>query len=205
MVKPRHNDRRCVATGDPLPPGAMALRFVLGPDGTLVPDLAEKLPGRGAWVTASADHLTNALKRGGFAKSFKAPVALPPEHTAESFVAHVGDMLAARVLDRVGMARRAGCVIAGFDTVRGKATRLLAYLTPSDAAPDGVRKITQVLEATGTVPHIPLASDSAALGRAIGDVGVVHIGLLPGKAATVALAETRRWCAFVGATGGPSA
>ncbi|MEM6662503.1 MAG: DUF448 domain-containing protein, partial [Pseudomonadota bacterium] len=44
-------ERRCIATGET---GATdrLIRFVLAPEGGLVPDLAARLPGRGAWLTA---------------------------------------------------------------------------------------------------------------------------------------------------------
>ena len=44
-------ERKCIVTGD-VQPKAGLIRFVLGPDDTVVPDVLEKLPGRGMWVTA---------------------------------------------------------------------------------------------------------------------------------------------------------
>ncbi len=201
MPKTRHNDRRCVATGEGLTPGALAIRFVQGPDETLVPDLGEKLPGRGAWLTAERSTLLAALKKNAFAKSFRAATPLPDGATPDAFADTLSRLLEDKALNQLGLARRAGQLVAGFDSVRSKAASLLAYICPNDAAPDGVRKISQALEHHGPVPHIPLSVDSGTLSHAVGDVGVVHLGLLPGKAAERALYDLRRWQAFTGDPG----
>ena len=71
-------ERRCIVTGD-VQPKAGLLRFVLSPDGTVVPDLAEKLPGRGIWVSADRDILAKAAARGLFARAAKAPAQVPAD------------------------------------------------------------------------------------------------------------------------------
>ncbi|MEM9989051.1 MAG: DUF448 domain-containing protein [Pseudomonadota bacterium] len=197
MPKPRHNDRRCVATGEMLPPGALAIRFGRAPDGTLVPDVSEKLPGRGAWLIASPTALQRALKKGAFAKSFRAATSLPQEMDEAAFIASLSDQLEGRALNALGLARRAGQLTMGFEKVKEKGGTLLAYITPSDAAPDGVRKVLSKLEPKGEPSHIQISVESEALSRALGEVGVVHIGLLPGKASSAALYEIKRWCSFL--------
>src|SRR5512146_2356835 len=66
-------ERRCVASGEVLPE-AQLIRFALGPDGVLVPDVAAKLPGRGAWVRADRASVEQATKKNGFAHALKAQV-----------------------------------------------------------------------------------------------------------------------------------
>src|SRR5215468_9784478 len=70
--------RTCVVTREARPVDAM-IRFVVGPDQSVVPDLKRKLPGRGAWVTASRDVLATAVKRGAFARAFRADVEVAPD------------------------------------------------------------------------------------------------------------------------------
>ena len=53
-------DRTCIVTGATLPRDQL-IRIVSGPDGMAVVDLAEKLPGRGVWVSNSADALRQAV------------------------------------------------------------------------------------------------------------------------------------------------
>ena len=69
--------RRCALTRDRRPKEEL-IRFVLGPDGTIVPDLRERLPGRGVWLTASKDCVAEAAKRNAFAAALKTKVTVPP-------------------------------------------------------------------------------------------------------------------------------
>ena len=84
------------------------IRFVLGPDRELVPDLAGKLPGRGMWLSAKADVLERAVKRGAFSKAARGNVHLPPDLRAR-----IEDGLRRRIRDLVGMARRSGQAVCG--------------------------------------------------------------------------------------------
>ena len=59
----RTRTRRCVAARAPRPADGM-IRFVLGPDAALVPDLAARLPGRGMWVSADRKALTQPWRTG---------------------------------------------------------------------------------------------------------------------------------------------
>ena len=43
------------------------LRFVASPDGGLVPDLKENLPGRGVWLTLARSSVDEAVRRQVFA------------------------------------------------------------------------------------------------------------------------------------------
>lgn len=89
------------------------MRFVVGPDSSVVPDIAEKLPGRGLWLTASRDIVSRAVARRLFGKAAKAAVTVPAD-----LADRVEARLVARCLDLVGMARRAGRSVAGFEKVR---------------------------------------------------------------------------------------
>ena len=71
-------ERRCIVTRA-VQPRAGLIRFVAGPDDVVVPDLAEKLPGRGMWVSADAAALGQAAKKGHFARAAKRPVKAPVE------------------------------------------------------------------------------------------------------------------------------
>ena len=104
--------RRCVATRESLPKERM-IRFVLGPERVLVPDLAGRLPGRGMWLSARADVLEGALKRGAFSKAARGQVHPPPDlsERIEAGLRH-------RVRDLVGFARRAGQAVCGFQQAR---------------------------------------------------------------------------------------
>ena len=69
-------ERRCIVTGE-VQPKAGLIRFVAGPDGQVVPDLAEKLPGRGIWVTADRAAIAKAAAKGLFSRGARARVGAP--------------------------------------------------------------------------------------------------------------------------------
>src|ERR1700759_3456382 len=75
---PAGNGRRCIATMESRPAAGL-IRFVLSPEGEVTPDLAARLPGRGAWVTASRTAIDTAVKKGAFARAFKAQAKTPAD------------------------------------------------------------------------------------------------------------------------------
>ena len=174
------------------------MRFVRDPEGRLTLDLSGKLPGRGAWLGADRSLLLTAIKKGAFNRAFKEQTSLPEGVTAEAYAEEVTAQLERRALNQLGLARRAGQCLTGFEQVKSATPKLLAYVSPGDAAADGVMKIARTLEAAGKGIHISLNVDGAALGDAIGMPGAVHLGLIPGPAAENALYELRRLCAFSG-------
>ena len=107
-------ERRCVATGQSGSPEGM-IRFALDPDGVVTPDLAERLPGRGIWVTARRDLVEKAAKKNLFARSAKRQ-ATAPEGLADQIEA----ALARRAVEALGLARKAGLAVAGFEKVRAR-------------------------------------------------------------------------------------
>ena len=185
--------RRCVATRESLPKERM-IRFVLDPDRVLVPDLQGKLPGRGMWLSAGADVLERAVKRGAFAKAARGTVHLPPD-----LAARIEDGLRRRVRDLVGFARRGGQAVCGRDAVRewlqsGKAGLLVE-------ASDGSPAERARLQGNRGIPVVtPL--DAAALGGVFGRDQAVHVAIAPGRLADAIAAEAARLAGFGGAMPG---
>ncbi|MCC7048451.1 MAG: DUF448 domain-containing protein [Alphaproteobacteria bacterium] len=99
--------RRCIASGASSPRHAL-LRFVLAPGGALTPDVAGRLPGRGVWLTPSAASVEAAVKGRLFARAFRGPVTVP-----DGLASLVEELLAQRLVDTLGLARRAGQAVAG--------------------------------------------------------------------------------------------
>ncbi len=104
-------ERKCIVTGETQPQSGL-IRFVVSPDGVVVPDIMGKLPGRGMWVTAERDVLEKAGK-GQFARSAKMPVTVP-----DGLVDEVERQLVRRVTDMIALARKAGLAVAGFEKVK---------------------------------------------------------------------------------------
>ncbi len=105
-------ERKCIATGEVQPKHGL-IRFVVGPDGQIVPDILGKLPGRGIYVAAQRAALETAVKKGLFSRAAKQPVKLP-----DDLVAEVEKQLARRVVDLISMQRKAGKAVAGYEKVK---------------------------------------------------------------------------------------
>jgi predicted RNA-binding protein YlxR (DUF448 family) len=162
------------------------LRFVAGPDGTLVPDVKRRLPGRGVWVTASRGALETAIRRGAFARSLKSSIRIP-----EDLPDLVDRLLARAALDVLAIANKAGRIVTGFARV-GDALmsgRLAALIHAAEASPDGVRKLAAVKSG----PPLPLvrAFTASQLGLALGRPNVIHAALLGGRESDSFLARWR--------------
>ena len=170
--------RRCIVSGEVLPDSKL-IRFVVSPDGQVTPDVAAKLPGRGIWVGATKAALTTAIKKGLFAKAAKANVKI-----ADDLVARVEGQLVARIQSDLGMARRAGLLLMGFDTV----LRALQSDTPpallieaSDGSGDGKRKLFGASHARGLKIQTIECLTSADLSVAVGRENVIHAALKSGR------------------------
>ncbi|GIT86353.1 RNA-binding protein [Roseobacter sp. OBYS 0001] len=105
-------DRKCIATGEVQPKYGL-VRFVVGPDSEVVPDILGKLPGRGMYVSADRTSLEKAVSKGLFSRSAKQPVKV-----AETLVDEVETQLARRVVDLISLQRKAGRAVAGFEKVK---------------------------------------------------------------------------------------
>src|ERR1700747_3489842 len=104
--------RRCLASRE-VRPKAELLRFVVGPDDRLLPDPAERLPGRGLWLTPRRDIVASAAARGLFAKAAGRRVVVPAGLADE-----VERLLRQRCVGLFGLARRAGQLRSGFEKAR---------------------------------------------------------------------------------------
>jgi predicted RNA-binding protein YlxR (DUF448 family) len=170
-------DRRCIVSGE-VRPEADLIRFVAGPEGEIVPDIAAKLPGRGLWVSAERQALEKAVKKNHFSRAAKAPVKIPAD-----LVSRVQTLIARRMADDLGLARRSGAVVLGFDKIAkafaGKSPPKL-LVEAADGAADGRRKLLGVASVHGFTPKVLDCLDSAELSLALGRENVVHAALKSG-------------------------
>lgn len=176
--------RRCIVTREVLPKESL-LRFVIGPAGEVVPDVAGKLPGRGLWVKAERAVLANAIAKNLFAKAARQSVAAPAD-----LVDRTAALLAQRCLELIGLARRAGQALCGFEKVRDalRTERVSVVLAAADGAIDGRAKLKALAGDRATVALFTVAELSAALGRE----NVVHAALAPGRLAERLIVESAR-------------
>jgi hypothetical protein len=184
-------ERLCIVTREVKPVGDM-IRFVVGPDGSVVPDLKRKLPGRGLWVTARQDAVKLAVERKAFGRGFKRDVRVAPD--LDAFVAR---LLERSALDALAIAHKAGAVLAGFSKVEAALDRepVAALVHATDASADGVRKLAAATmrrfgETDSRPAEIKLFA-SAQLDLALGRANVVHAAVLAGPASDGFLARCR--------------
>lgn len=181
--------RRCIVQRAVLPPERM-IRFVITPEGIVVPDLARKLPGRGIWLSARRDVVNTAVEGSLFAKAARHNVVAP-----EALADRIEELLVRRCLDFLGLARRAGQCVTGFEKVCEmlKAQRVGLILTARDAAEGGVAKVRA--KAMNITMLDVLTSDE--MGGALGRPSpCVYVAVAPGRLADSILNEAVRLSGF---------
>lgn len=185
------SERRCVLTRAVLPPERM-VRFVVGPGGAVVPDLAGRLPGRGMWLSASRDVLDNPRTRQAFARAAKERVSVP-----ENLADLVAKGLVQRMLDAVSLARRAGQVVGGFAKCREWITSGKAGLViRSEGA--SADELSRLLSGRRSLPVVSVPQ--GVLGTAFGREKAVYAAMASGALARRLIAEHER---FSGVAEGP--
>ena len=176
------NDRTCIVTRRESEPDEL-IRFVVGPDASIVPDIKRNLPGRGCWVTADRIHVEKAAGKGFFARAFKKEVTVPPD-----LGGMVDVVLAKSALGALGLARKAGAVALGATKVEAsvRSGAALLVMHAAEASEDGLRKITQARRATAYAGGPRIAAyklfSEAELGLALGGTNVIHAAVLGGDA-----------------------
>jgi predicted RNA-binding protein YlxR (DUF448 family) len=182
--------RFCAVTGAVRPVEEL-MRFVIAPDGTAVPDLKRRLPGRGIWITATRQALRVAMARKTFARGFKREVRV-----ASDLVETTERLIERAALDALAMCHKAGRVAIGFANVKKALARapIVAVLNSAEAAADGVRKLTAAVRRRADIAEIAVfdAFTSAQLDLALGRSNVVHAALLAGPESATFLARSAR-------------
>ena len=176
--------RRCIVTREVLPKESL-VRFVVGPAADAVPDVAGKLPGRGLWVKAERAVLASAVAKNLFAKAARQSVTVPADLVDRTVV-----LLSRRCLDLIGLARRAGQAVCGFEKVRDalRNGRVGLLLAAADGAADGRGKLEALAGELPILAQFTVAELSAALGRE----NVVHAALAPGRLAERLIVDSAR-------------
>lgn len=203
MPRPLDLERQCALTRE-VKPVADLIRFVVSPDGELVPDTEAKAEGRGVWISLGEKQVAEAIRRKAFQKSLKSEIRLP-----DDLPGLTRKRLAERYISSLQMARKAGQLITGTGKVKDAIEKgeVLALISATDAAEDGRNKLRLSLRgyekaaaeagmAAAPVPHLELL-DSAQLGLALGIENVIHAALVNGAAAESALKRALRLARFI--------
>src|SRR5450755_1804452 len=174
------------------------IRFVVSPQGEVIPDLKRKLPGRGLWVSASAQAVAEAVRRNQFSKGFKRDVRAAPNLAADT-----EKLLVRGAIEALAMAAKASQVISGFGKVedalrqRNAQAQIGALIHASDGAADGIRKLDAVVRQNAGINDesnrfpVVTALTSEQLDLALGRSNVVHAALLAGPASKTFLSRSQ--------------
>lgn len=162
-------ERRCIATGEVQPKRGL-IRFAVSPEGQIVPDVLEKLPGRGIWVAAERDALKKAVDKKLFARGAKQAVQV-----SDTLVDEVEALLAKRLIDGISMARKAGKAIAGYEKVKDWLGREEARILFQ--ATDGSERGKSKLHPPGGRGSFFEVLTSSELGLSFGRERVIHAAL----------------------------
>lgn len=176
-------ERKCIATGEVQPKYGL-IRFVVGPEGQVVPDIMGKLPGRGVYVAADRKALELAVRKNLFSRSAKQQVRLP-----EDLVAEIETQLARRVVDLISLQRKAGKAVAGYEKVKNwlQTEEAEVLIQAVDGSGRGKSKLS--------TPHFGhyigwLTADE--LGLAFGRQTVIHGALASGGLTQRVVEEAQR-------------
>ncbi len=171
--------RRDLASGEVMDEGRL-VRFVAAPDGSVAPDLARKLPGRGLWVAATREAVEMVAKKGLFSRAAKTKLT-PPVGLADQVEA----LLRARLLAGLGLARKSGHLISGFEKTATaiKSGRAAFLIEAVDGSDDGRGKLLGLARHARPKPVLVGVFTSNELGLALGLDNVIHLAFLAGQGA----------------------
>lgn len=180
--------RRCLLTGERKPRDEL-IRFVIAPDGTLTVDLGGRLPGRGLWLSADKPSLETACRKKAFSRAARANVVIPGDIGVE-----IERLLVRRCLDFIGLARRAGTVVAGYEKTRAWLTTHEAgvLLAASDSAASEKARLRGLTWGTFCVDTL----SAAELGQVFGRARAVHGAMERGPLSSHLIREARRLSGF---------
>jgi uncharacterized protein len=188
-------ERRCIVTGEVQPKGGL-IRFVVGPESQVVPDIEGKLPGRGIYVAADRAVLAQAVKRRLFARAAKMPVTV-----SDGLDDMVHDLLTRRVIELIALARKAGQAVAGYEKTRdwlmsGEAAVLV------QAADGSERGKAKLRPPAGKNRHVTCLS-AGEIGLAFGREHVIHAALAAGGLSARVVEEAAKLACMRGQNDGP--
>jgi predicted RNA-binding protein YlxR (DUF448 family) len=196
---PRQEPERTCIVSRTVRPSAELIRFVLGPDNQVVPDLRHKLPGRGVWVTAQSAMVEEAVRRRAFTRAFKTEAKV-----SATLAQDIDHALRLDLRQALSLANKAGSVITGFSKVESAITEkpMVALIHAAEAAEDGQRKLAGPLrkrlgDAISSFPVIrDLSNDELDL--ALGRSHVIHAALVAGAGSDGFLTRWHRYRSYRG-------
>ncbi len=190
-------ERRCIVTGESQPKAGL-VRFVVGPDAQIVPDVLNRLPGRGIYVEAVHASIDKAARKGLFTRAAKQPVTVP-----DGLADLVAAQLTRRVVDLISMARKAGDAVTGYEKVKDWLTKdkAVVLIQASDGSERGKTKLRAPRDEDSLIGCLT----AGELGLAFGRERAIHAALAAGGLTSRVVEEAARLAGLRGHKGGTSA
>ncbi|WP_333817945.1 RNA-binding protein [Tabrizicola sp.] len=187
-------ERKCIATGESQPKAGL-IRFCLGPDGQIAPDILGKLPGRGMYVSADRAALDRAAKKNLFSRAARQPVKVP-----EGLADLVETLIARRVIELLSMARKAGDAVTGYEKVKDWLVKgtAVTLIQASDGSERGKTKLHAPDGANGFIGCL----SAGEIGLAFGRERAIHAALAAGGLRSRVVEEAAKLAGLRGQTGG---
>lgn len=165
--------KTCFVTKEVKPKTEM-LRFVSSPDHVICFDVANKLPGRGFWLTTDRHILERAIVKKLFCKAAKRTVQIP-----DNLIDQVEKALRERCLNLLGLCRKAGLMVFGYEAVKkvvGQGMAVVAF----EAADASEREQSKIYRPEDAIAVYALFNREE-LGRIAGLDETVHVALMAGR------------------------
>jgi uncharacterized protein len=171
MRNTKSNLNTCIVTGEDREAKDL-IRFVLSPDDVIVPDIAEKLPGKAFYVTAHRDILKKAIWRNSFTGAAKQAVITPKDLLEQL---QLGLLRAA--LETLSLCKKSGDLVFGFAKLEElfRADKAHVYLVASDASDHGRDKLEKLFKGNAVLETFT----SRQLSASVGETHIMHVGLKP--------------------------
>jgi uncharacterized protein len=190
-------ERRCIVSGESQPKGGL-IRFVVGPDAVVFPDVMNRLPGRGMYVEVSKASIDKAAKKGLFSRAAKQPVKVP-----DDLGVMVEQLVLRRVIDLISLARKAGNAVMGYEKVKDWLIKgqAIVLIQASDGSERGKTK----LRAPADNGRLITCLTAGELGLSFGRERAIHAALAAGGLTSRVVEEAARLAGLRGQMGGDTA
>ena len=188
--------RTCIITGETDEPTNL-LRFVVGPDKSLTPDILNKLPGRGAYTLSKPEYVKEALYKNRFAKHLGFYKHLSPREI-DLFLSSLENLLQKNFIEQIGLVRKQGSAVAGAGNLKENQF-VTGLLVAADASQREARKIVSLTRPSWILKNIP----AETLGKPFGRNSLAFVGIVSSKNEEnnfdghIIRHSFRRWEAFI--------
>lgn len=186
-------ERKCIVSGVSQPKAGL-IRFVIGPDAMVVPDVLGRLPGRGIYVASDRKAIERAAAKNLFSRAARQPVKAP-----DGLADLIEGQLLRRVVDLLAMARKAGRAVTGYEKVKEWLVKEQAQVL-IQASDGSERGKTKLHPPEGENSFIGCLS-AGELGLAFGRERAIHAALATGGLTTRVVEEAARLAGIRGLIG----